>query len=168
MLEYDSKLKIFRKRCSNTIVNCKFSEKDDSKLKIFMGNCSSSMDESQKTPKIIRYPWMKMKKRWKLLVIHGWKRKNDEKRSLSVDENEKTVKIGFRPWTRLWPKGAKLNGFSNYLTIRFHADCKGLCSKATSIKCSHSSSCSRLQRPLLQSYLFPYISFMMALPTLAR
>ena len=29
------------------------------------------MDESEKTLKIIRHPWMKMKKRQKMPVIHG-------------------------------------------------------------------------------------------------
>ena len=112
---------IFRKNCSNTIVNWWFSWKS------------------------ARHPWMKARKRWKLLVIHGWKRENDEKRSSSMDENEKTMKSARHPWMKMkkrWKsafdrgldfgqRGAKLNGFSNYLTMRFHADCKGLCCKAT-------------------------------------
>ena len=78
------------------------------------------MDESEKTVKTARHPWMKIKKRWK---------------------------IGFRPWTRLWPRGGKVEWL---------------------FQLSHNAISCRLQRPLLQSYLFPYISFMMASPTLAR
>ena len=141
---------IFRKDYSNTIVNWWFSWKT------------------------ARHPWMKARKRWKTLVIHGWKRKNDEKCSSSMDESEKTMKNARHPWMKArkrWKvlviRGWKWKNGENRLSTVDSTLAKG--GKVEWLfQLSHNAISCRLQRPLLQSYLFPYISFMMASPTLAR
>ena len=52
----------------------------------------------QFSPKIIRHPWMKMEKRWKLFVIHGWKRENVENWLFAAAENQKQINSAFQPW----------------------------------------------------------------------
>ena len=61
---------------------------------------SLSVDENEKEVKNGYHPWMKVKKRRKAFIIHGWKWKFAKKRSLSVDEMQKTRKTARHPWMK--------------------------------------------------------------------
>ena len=72
------------------------------------GKCPSSVDETLDLPKIIRHPWMKAKKRQKIPVIRGWKRKNAE----TPWKQKNSLKMAFSPYGKL--KNSLKTAFSPY------------------------------------------------------